>query len=116
MGGLIPGPYCMHLIIYLARDSTNCVLFTGKLCMTRLNRSIIHSRLVRSKKQLRRDIFITILINVQHESLRCNTFVLYEVIMDFIPIQNLLFMIRRFRLLASYYDWKLFGGYECSWH
>ena len=76
--------------------------------MTRLNQSIIHSRLVRSKQHLRRDVFMTILINVQHEP--------YEVIMEFMLIRNLLVMTRLFRLLASYYDRNLFDGYECSWH
>ena len=33
----------------------------------------MHSRLVRSKKQLRQNVFMTILINVQHEPSRCNT-------------------------------------------
>ena len=62
---LIPGS--LYAFSNLARDSTNCVLFTDKVCMTRRNRSIMHSRLVRSKKQLRRDVFMTILIDVQHE-------------------------------------------------
>ena len=65
MSDLIPGS--LYAFSNLARDSTNCVLFTDTVCMTRRNRSTMHSRLVRSKKQLRRDIFITILINVQHE-------------------------------------------------
>ena len=57
----------MYAFSNLARDSTNCVLFNDKVCMTRRNRSIMHSRLVRSKKQLRRDVFMTILTNAQHE-------------------------------------------------
>ena len=65
MSDLIPGS--LYAFSNLARDSTNCVLFSDKVCMTRRNRSIMHSRLVRSKKQLRRDVFMTILINVQHE-------------------------------------------------
>ena len=48
----------------LARDPANCVLFTDKVCMTRRNRSIMHSRLFRAKKQLRRDVFMTILIKI----------------------------------------------------
>ena len=67
----------------------DCVLFTDKVCMTRRNRSIMYSRLVRSKKQLLRDVFMTILINVQHEPQRCDA-LRYEVIMEFMPIQNLL--------------------------
>ena len=65
MSDLIPGS--LYAFSNLARDSTNCVLFIDKVCMTRRNRSLMHSRLVRSKKQLRRDVFMTILINVQHE-------------------------------------------------
>ena len=65
MSDLIPGS--LYAFSNFARDSTNCVLFTDKVCMARRNRSIIHSRLVRSKKQLRRDVFMTILIDVQHE-------------------------------------------------
>ena len=65
MSDLIPGS--LYAFSNLARDSTNCVLFTDKVFMTRRNRSTMHSRLVRSKKQLRRDVFMTILINVQHE-------------------------------------------------
>ena len=65
MSDLIPGS--LYAFINLARDSTNCVLFTDKVFMTRLNRSTMHSRLVHSQKQLRRDVFMTILINVQHE-------------------------------------------------
>ena len=65
MSDLIPGS--LYAFSNLARDSTNCVLFIDKVCMTRRNRSIMHSRLVCSKKQLRRDVFMTILINVQHE-------------------------------------------------
>ena len=51
----------------LARDSTNFVLFTDEVFMTRRNRSTMRSRLVHSQKQLRRDVFMTNLINVQHE-------------------------------------------------
>ena len=58
---------------------------------SRLNRSIMHSRLVRSKKQLRRDVFVTFVINIQYEG-----------------------MIRLFRLLASYYDRNL-AGIKFSW-
>ena len=65
MSDLIPGS--LDPFSDLARDSTNCALFTDKVCMTQRNRSIMHSRLVRSKKQLRRDVFMTILIYVQHE-------------------------------------------------
>ena len=65
MSDLIPG--LLYAFSNLARDSTNCVLFTDKVCLTRRNRSIMYSRLVRSKKQLLRDVFMTILINVQHE-------------------------------------------------
>ena len=60
---------------------------------------------------------MTILINVQHEPSRCNCNALcYEMILEFMPIQNFLVMIQLFRLLASYYDRNLFCGYECSWH
>ena len=65
MSDLIPGS--LYAFSNLARDAANCVLFTDKVCMTRRNRSIMYSRLVRSKKQLLRDVFMTILINVQHE-------------------------------------------------
>ena len=65
MSDLIPGS--LYAFSNLARDSINCVLFTDKVCMARRNRSIMHSRLVRSKKQLWRDVFMTILIDVQHE-------------------------------------------------
>ena len=65
MSDLIPGS--LYAFSNLARDLTNCVLFTDKVFMTRRNRSTMHSRLVRSKKPLRRDVFMTILINVQHE-------------------------------------------------
>ena len=65
MSDLIPGS--LYAFSNLARDSTNCVLFIDKVCMTRRNRSIMHSQLVCFKKQLRRDVFMTILINVQHE-------------------------------------------------
>ena len=65
MSDLIPGSF--YALCNLARDSTNCVLFIDKVCMTRRNGSIMHSRLVRSKKQLRRDVFMAILINVQHK-------------------------------------------------
>ena len=47
MSDLIPGS--LYAFSNLARDSKNCVLFTDKVCMTRRNRSIMHSRLVRSK-------------------------------------------------------------------
>ena len=50
MSDLIPGS--LYAFSNLARDSTNCVLFTDKVCITRRNRSIMYSRLVRSKKQL----------------------------------------------------------------
>ena len=50
MSDLIPGS--LYAFSNLAPDSTNCVLFTDKVCMTRRNRSIMYSRLVRSKKQL----------------------------------------------------------------
>ena len=63
MSDLILGS--LYAFSNLARDSTNCVLFTDKVFMTRRNLSTMHSRLVRSKKQLRRDVFMTILINVQ---------------------------------------------------
>ena len=65
MSDLISGS--LYAFSNLARGSTNCVLFTDKVFMTRRNLSTMHSRLVRSKKQLRRDVFMTILINVQHE-------------------------------------------------
>ena len=65
MSDLIPGS--LYAFSNLARDSTNCVLFTDKVCMTRRNRSIMYSLLVRSKTQLLRDVFMIILINVQHE-------------------------------------------------
>ena len=65
MSDLIPGS--LYALSNLARDSTNCVLFADKVFMTRQNRLTMHSRLVRSKKPLRRDVFMTILINVQHE-------------------------------------------------
>ena len=65
MSDLIPGS--LYAFSNLARDSTNCVLFSDKVCMTRRNRSIMYSRLVRSKNKLLRDVFMTILINVQHE-------------------------------------------------
>ena len=55
MSDLVPGSF--YAFTNLARDSTNCVLFTDEVRMTRRNLSIIHSRLVRSKKQLRRDVF-----------------------------------------------------------
>ena len=48
-----------------------------------------------------RDVFMTILIIVLHEPSCCNE-LCYEVIMKFMPVQNLLIMIRLFRLLASY--------------
>ena len=66
MSDLIPAG-SLYAFSNLARDSTNCVLFTDKVCVTRRNRSIMYSRLVRSKKQLLRDVFMTLLINVQHE-------------------------------------------------
>ena len=47
MSDLIPGS--LYAFSNLARDSTNCVLFTDKVCMTRRNRQIMHSRFVRSK-------------------------------------------------------------------
>ena len=48
MSDLIPGS--LYAFNNLARDLTNCVLFIDKVCMTRRNRSIMYSRLVRSKK------------------------------------------------------------------
>ena len=84
--------------------------------MTRLNRSVMHSRLVRSKTAIAAVFFYDYFLKrVQHEPSRCNA-LCYEVIMEFMPIQNFLVIIRFFRLLASYYDRNLFGGYECSWH
>ena len=65
MSELTPGS--LYAFSNLARDSTNFVLFTDKVCMTRRNRSTMHSGLVHSQKQLRRDVFMTILINVPHE-------------------------------------------------
>ena len=65
MSDLIPGSFSALSNIEIRQ---NCVLFIDKVCMTRLNQSIMHSRLVSSKQQLRRGIFMTILINVQHES------------------------------------------------
>ena len=50
MSDLIPGS--LYAFSNLARDSTNRVLFTYKVCMTRRNRPIMYSRLVRSKKQI----------------------------------------------------------------
>ena len=50
MSDLIPGS--LYAFSNLARDSTNCVLFTDKVCVTRRNRSIMFSRLVRSKKTI----------------------------------------------------------------
>ena len=85
MSDLTPGS--LYAFSNLARDSTNCVLFTDKVFMTRRDRSTMHARLVRSKKQLWGDVFMIILINVQHE--RCNA-LRYEVSMEFMPIQNVL--------------------------
>ena len=50
MSDLIPGS--LHAFSNLTRGLTNCVLFTDKARMTRGNRSIIHSGLVRSKKTI----------------------------------------------------------------
>ena len=55
MSDLIPGS--LYAFSNLALDSTNCVLFTDKVCMTRRNQSIMFSRLVRSKKQLLQGVF-----------------------------------------------------------
>ena len=53
------------------------------------------------KKIAARDVFLTILIIVLNEPSRCNE-LCYGVIMEFMRVQNLLVMIRLFRLLASY--------------
>ena len=114
MSDLIPGS--LYPFSNLARDSKNCVLFTDKVCMTRRNRSIMHSRLVRSKKQLRWDVFMTILINAQHEPQRCNA-LRYELIMELMPIQNLGHV--RLGTIRNKNNWnnaskRLFGSYSHS--
>ena len=58
MSDLTPGS--LYAFSNLARDSTNFVLLTDKVFMTRRNRPTTHLRLVHSQKQLRRDAFMTI--------------------------------------------------------
>ena len=66
MSELIPGS--LYAFSNLARFDKLCAVH--RLSIYDTTESInkyMHSRLVHSQKQLRRDVFMTILINVQHE-------------------------------------------------